>query len=144
MSYGFNPYGGYGQPMQYAQAPYMQQMGSVTPQQPQQNAQPPQINVRLVASREEATAALIQFDNSINVFINLAADEMYIKRFDPNTGGAIFRDYRGPAWAAQMAQNAPQAAEKPRTEWATVEMVKALEARVSELGEAMRGGRAGE
>ena len=135
MAYGYNPYGGYGVPAQMAYA-------QPAPQQTyaQQMQTQPNVITRMVTSREEATTAQIQFDNTINVFVNLASDEVYIKRFNPNTGGAWFGDYIPPARAQQMAQNAPQTAEKPKTEWATVEMVSALEKRVSELSEALKGG----
>ena len=133
MTYGYNPYGGYGVPAQQmyaqptAQQPYAQQMQTMS-----QQAQP-NVVVRLVASREEATAALIQFDNTINVFINMAADEVYIKRFNPNTGGAWFGDYIPPARAQQAAQESA----KPQPEYATVEMVAAIEGRLNELSEAV-------
>ena len=132
--YGYNPYGGYGvpTPQMYAQQAYTQQlqgMGQVMPQQAQ-----PQVITRMVTSREEATTAQIQFDaNVINVFLNLGAGEVYIKRFNPNNGGAIFDDFLHPSKLQQMAQE--QA--KPEPEYATVEMVAALESRVSELADAM-------
>ena len=133
--YGYNPFGGmYGQPTpqmmaQQAYAQQMQGMGQAMPQQAQ-----PQVITRLVTSRDEATTAQIQFDaNVINVFLNLGAGEVYIKRFNPNTGGAIFDDFLHPSKLQQMAQQ--QA--KPAPEYATVEMVAELEARVGELAEAM-------
>ena len=131
--YGYNPFGGgYGQPKMYAQQAYAQQMqgmGQTMPQQAQ-----PQVITRMVTSRDEATTAQIQFDaNVINVFLNLGAGEVYIKRFNPNTGGAIFDDFLHPSKLQQMAQQ--QA--KPAPEYATVEMVQALEAKVGELAEAM-------
>ena len=131
MAYGYNPFGGgYGQPPQqiYAQQGYAQQMqGQMMPQQAQ-----PRVITHMVTSREEATTAQIPFDNTINVFLNLGAGEVYIKRFDPNTGGASFDDFLHPARVQQMAQQAKQA-----PEYATVEMVSALEARVAELADAM-------
>lgn len=133
--YGYNPFGGmYGQPTpqmmaQQAYAQQMQGMGQAMPQQAQ-----PQVITRMVTSRDEATTAQIQFDaNVINVFLNLGAGEVYIKRFNPNTGGAIFDDFLHPSKLQQMAQQ--QA--KPAPEYATVEMVQALEAKVGELAEAM-------
>jgi len=133
--YGYNPFGGgYGQPttQMYAQQAYAQQMqgmGQAMPQQAQ-----PQVITRMVTSRDEATTAQIQFDaNVINVFLNLGAGEVYIKRFNPNTGGAIFDDFLHPSKLQQMAQQ--QA--KPAPEYATVEMVAALEAKVGEMAEAM-------
>ncbi len=140
MAYGYNPFGGgYGQPTQQmvqqaAQQAYMQQMGGMgqMAQQPAQMQQPNVIS-RMVTSREEATTAQIQFDaNVINVFVNLGAGEVYIKRFNPNTGGAIFDDFIHPNKLQQMAQQT-----KSAPEYATVEMVAALENRVSELADAM-------
>lgn len=133
--YGYNPFGGgYGQPMpqMYAQQAYAQQMQSMGQAMPQQ-AQP-QVITRMVTSRDEATTAQIAFDaNVINVFVNMGAGEVYIKRFNPNTGGAIFDDFLHPSKLQQMAQQ--QA--KPAPEYATVEMVAALENRVSELADAL-------
>lgn len=134
MAYGYNPFGGsYGQPtpQMYAQQAYAQQMqgmGQAMPQQAQ-----PQVITRMVTGREEATTAQIPFDSTINVFLNLGAGEVYIKRFNPNTGGAIFDEFLHPSKLQQMAQE--QA--KPAPEYATVDMVAALENRVSELADAM-------
>ena len=130
--YGYNPFGGgYGQPQMYAQQAYAQQMqgmGQAMPQQAQ-----PQVITRMVTSRDEATTAQIQFDaNVINVFLNLGAGEVYIKRFNPNTGGAIFDEFIHPNRYQQMKEQ-----EKPAPEYATVEMVQALEAKVGELAETM-------
>lgn len=132
--YGYNPFGGmYGQPTpqmmaQQAYAQQMQGMGQAMPQQAQ-----PQVITRMVTSRDEATTAQIQFDaNVINVFLNLGAGEVYIKRFNPNTGGAIFDEFIHPNRYQQMKEQ-----EKPAPEYATVEMVAALEAKVGELAEAM-------
>lgn len=134
MAYGYNPFGGgYGQPtpQMYAQQAYAQQMqgmGQVMPQQAQ-----PQVITRMVTSREEATTAQIAFDaNVINVFVNMGAGEVYIKRFNPNTGGALFDEFIHPARYQQMKEQ-----EKPAQEYATVEMVQALEGRVSELADAL-------
>lgn len=130
--YGFNPFGGgYGQPQMYAQQAYAQQMqgmGQAMPQQAQ-----PQVITRMVTSKEEATTAQIQFDaNVINVFLNLGAGEVYIKRFNPNTGGALFDEFIHPSRYQQMKEQ-----EKPAPEYATVEMVQALDSRVSELADAL-------
>ena len=133
MAYGYNPFsGGYGQttPQMYAQQAYAQQMqgmGQVMPQQAQ-----PQVITRMVTSREEATTAQIPFDSTINVFLNMSAGEVYIKRFNPNTGGALFDEFIHPARYQQMKEQ-----EKPAPEYATVEMVQALEGRVSELADAL-------
>lgn len=50
------------------------------------------VNAVLVTSREEAVAAQIPFDNSVNAFINMAAGEVYLKLFNPQTGGASLID----------------------------------------------------
>lgn len=132
MAYGYNPFGGgYGQPPQqlYAQQGYAQQMqGQMMNQQAQA-----MVNVRMVTSRDEATTAQIPFDGTINVFVNMAAGEVYIKRFNPNTGGAFFDDFIHAEKARQIAQETA----KPQKEYATVERIEALEGRVSELAEAM-------
>ena len=133
---GFNPYGGYGQPQGYmpqaaqmaAQQAYAQQMQSqMMPQAPAQ----PGVTVRLVTSRDEATTAQIPFDATINVFVNMSAGEIYIKRFNPQTGGAWFADYvpKTPAEAKPAEEDAP--------EYVTVDRFGALEARVSELAESI-------
>ena len=139
MAYGYNPYGGYGVPAQmaYAQpapqqayAQQMQGMGQVMPQQAQ-----PQVITRMVTSRDEATTAQIAFDaNVINVFVNMGAGEVYIKRFNPNTGGALFDEFIHAQKAQQMAHKQQ---EETAQEFATVGMVQALEARVSELADAI-------
>lgn len=138
MAYGYNPFGGgYGQPtQQMVQQAYMQQMGGMgqMAQQPAQMQQPNVIS-RMVTSRDEATTAQIPFDSTINVFLNPSAGEIYVKRFNPNTGGAWFDDYISAAKVQQAMQ--AQEAQKPAPEYATVEMVSALENRVSELADAM-------
>lgn len=142
MAYGYNPYGGYGVPAQAMyppQAAYAPQMGGMAQTQPAQ----PAVNVRLVTSRDEATTAQIPFDATINVFVNLAAGEIYVKRFNPNTGGAWFGDYI----AADRARQNAQEAEAPQPEPVTMDMFLALEQRVTELSDAIapkrttRGGR---
>ena len=140
--YGYNPFGGsYGQPspQAYAMQAYMQQQAGGMGQMPQQPAQMQQINVvsRLVTSREEATTAQISFDiNTFNIFYNPSAGEVYIKRFNPNTGGAFFEDFLSAA-KLQAMQQAAQEPQKAQTEYATVDMVAALETRVSELADAI-------
>lgn len=125
--YGYNPYGGYGQPPMYAQQAYMPQMQTQMPQMPQQPQQPT-VSVRLVTSRDEATTAQIPFDSTINLFVNLGAGEIYIKQFNPQTGGAVFRCF---AEAAKTKEE-----QKPQ-EYVTEDRFCALEQRVSELAETM-------
>lgn len=133
--YGYNPFGGgYGQPtpQMMAQQAYAQQMQGMAQQQMQA---PPRVGVQLVTNRDEATTAQIPFDaNIINVFVNMAAGEVYIKRFNPNTGGALFDEFIHVQKAQQMAQ-AKQ--EEPAPQFATIEMVQTLDSRVSELADAL-------
>ena len=131
---GYNPYGGYGVPNQMSQPMYSQPMQQyMSPQPTQMQQQMPQINVavRLVTNYNEADAAQIAFDNTINLFVNLAANEIYVKRFNPNTGMAPIAVYR-----QEQPQNA-QEASKPQQEYATIDMFASLENRVNELAEAM-------
>lgn len=129
---GYNPYGGYGVPQipqMYQQQTYIpQQMVQPSPQQVQQ----PNVTVRLVTNYNEADAAQIQFDsNTINLFVNMASGEIYVKRFDPNSGRAPIIVYR---------QEQPKTAQNPSEEqkqYATVEMVTAIESRLNELADAM-------
>lgn len=130
---GFNPYGGYGVPAQMTQQMYPQMPQQVYVNQQQTQTPQPNVTVRLVTSKEEATTAQIQFDNTINVFVNPSANEIYIKRFNHNTGGAIFCTYIDEAKAAQAAQEAA----RPQKEFATIESLQALEQRVNELSEAL-------
>ena len=132
--YGYNPFGGgYGQPapQMYAQQAYAQQMmAQPAPQQMQ-----PRVSVQMVTNRDEATTAQIPFDaNIINVFVNMSAGEIYMKRFNPNTGGALFDEFIHAQKAQQMAHKQQ---EETAQEFATVGMVQALEARVSELADAI-------
>jgi hypothetical protein len=132
---GFNPYGGYGQPQMMPQAAqmaaqqaYAQQMQSIPQMMPQAQ---PGVTVRLVTSRDEATTAQIPFDATINVFVNMSAGEIYIKRFNPQTGGAWFADY------VPKTQGEAKPAEEPAAEYVTLDRFGALEARVSELAESI-------
>lgn len=135
MAYGYNPYGGYGQPTpQMMQQAYMQQMGGMG-QMPQQQAQQPNVISRMVTSRDEATTAQIPFDSTINVFLNPSVGEIYVKRFNPNTGGAFFEDFVS-ATKLQAIQQAQEQA-KAAPEYVTTDRFDALENRVSELAEAM-------
>lgn len=74
------------------------------------------VNAVLVTSREEAVAAQIPFDNSVNAFINMAAGEVYLKLFNPQTGGASLID---------CAVKPPAVPPDPST-FAPVDMVHAL------------------
>lgn len=139
---GYNPYGGYGVPVQMNQPMYQQnnQQMYMNPQQAQiqqiaiQNQQMQQqipVTVRFVTKYNEADAAQISFDNTINLFINLASGEIYMKRFDVNSGQAPLITYR---------QDRPKAAQdepEQTIQYATVEMVTAIENRLNELADAM-------
>lgn len=88
----FNQYGGFGPNYGYnpGQTYFPQPM-----QQPQPQNQPMQGGVmcRPVASIEEARAMQVQFDGSLYAFINLAAGEIYTKRFNFDTGNTDFEIY---------------------------------------------------
>lgn len=139
---GYNPYGGYGVPIQMNQPMYQQtnQQMYISPQQSQmqqiaaQNQQMQQqipVTVRFVTKYNEADAAQIAFDNTINLFINLASGEIYMKRFDMNSGQAPVVTYR---------QDRPKAAQdesEQQIQYATVEMVAKIENRLNELADAI-------
>lgn len=139
---GYNPYGGYGVPVQMNQPMYQQtnQQMYMNPQQAQmqqiatQNQQIQQqipVTVRFVTKYNEADAAQIAFDNTINLFINLASGEIYMKRFDMNSGQAPVVTYR---------QDRPKAAQdesEQQIQYATVEMVTSIENRLNELADAI-------
>lgn len=139
---GYNPYGGYGVPIQMNQPMYQQnnQQMYMNPQQAQiqqiatQNQQMQQqipVTVRFVTKYNEADAAQIAFDNTINLFINLASGEIYMKRFDMNSGQAPIVTYR------QERPKATQDEPEQTVKYATVEMVTAIETRLNELADAI-------
>lgn len=139
---GYNPYGGYGVPVQMNQPMYQQnnQQMYMNPQQAQmqqiatQNQQMQQqipVTVRFVTKYNEADAAQIAFDNTINLFINLASGEIYMKRFDMNSGQAPVVTYR------QERPKAAQEEPEQQIQYATVEMVTAIESRLNELADAI-------
>lgn len=139
---GYNPYGGYGVPIQMNQ-PMVQQTNQqmyMNPQQIQmqqiaaQNQQMQQqipVTVRFVSKYAEADAAQIAFDNTINLFINLASGEIYMKRFDMNSGQAPLVTYR------QERPKTAQDESEDQIQYATVEMVTAIENRLNELADTM-------
>lgn len=135
---GYNPYGGYGMPTQMTQQMYQQsaQQMYMNPQQMQmmaqsQQVQQPSVTVRLVTNYNEADAAQIAFDNTINLFVNMASGEIYVKRFDPSSGRAPIVIYR------QEQPKSVQEARGQQPEYATVEMVAAIENRLNELSDAL-------
>ena len=123
----YYPPAAYPQQAYPAPQPAPQAYPPAAPQQPQQT-----VNARMVTSREEASAAQIPFDSTINIFINLPADEIYIKRFDMATGGAIFAEYRR-GQRQQSAQSAPDSGTSPQ--YATQEMLEQLRGDVGSMRE---------
>lgn len=121
------------QAMPAMQSQPMQQAPALPPQQPQaaqQRTQP--ATVRIVANREEAMAAQIPFDATVNVFVNANAREVYVKRFNMQTGNADFDDYyRGPNQSAQQTQ--PQPGKQP--EWATASALEETRAKLEAMAQ---------
>ena len=115
----------------YQPAQPMQQAPALPPQQPQtaqQRTQP--ATVRIVANREEAMAAQIPFDATVNVFVNANAREVYVKRFNMQTGNADFDDYyRGPNQSAQQTQPEKQ------PEWATASALEETRAKMEAMAQ---------
>ena len=139
---GYNPYGGYGVPVQMNQPMYQQNnhqmymnsqqahMQQIATQNQQMQQQIP-VTVRFVTKYNEADAAQIAFDNTINLFINLASGEIYMKRFDMNSGQAPIVTYR------KERPKATQDEPEQTVQYATVEMVTAIETRLNELADAI-------
>lgn len=94
------------------------------PQQPMVQ-QPMQSGFRPVASKDEAAMAQVPFDGNMYIFVNPAADEVYIKQFNVQTGNTDFK-----AYSRQKQEVAPAAA------WATKEDIDALRKEIV----ALRGG----
>ena len=137
---GYNPYGGYGVPVQMNQPMYQQNNHHMNSQQAhmqqiatqnQQMQQQIPVTVRFVTKYNEADAAQIAFDNTINLFINLASGEIYMKRFDMNSGQAPIVTYR------KERPKATQDEPEQTVQYATVEMVTAIETRLNELADAI-------
>jgi hypothetical protein len=110
--------------------PQQVQMQQIATQNQQMQQQIP-VTVRFVTKYNEADAAQIAFDNTINLFINLASGEIYMKRFDMNSGQAPLVTYR------QERQKAAQDEPEHAVQYATVEMVMAIESRLNELADAI-------
>ena len=128
MMYGMQ--GGYYQP-QYQmpmQNPYAAQlqMNQQQMQQIQQAQQPQQIqaqiNARMVKNRKEAEETQIGFDQALNVMINMQGDEIYVKRFNQQTGEDDFRLYKVAPW--------PEVREESRN---TEQMLSGFEQRFKKL-----------
>jgi len=116
-----NPYGD--QPMQPAP---QQPMGYYPQAQPM--AQQPNVMARMVTGRAEAEAAQIAFDSTINIFADMAHGLIYIKRFNPMTGGADMQVY-----AAMQQQDQPREAEPKGQAFATLDQMTSLSKRLDEL-----------
>lgn len=98
------------------------------------------VNVRMVTSREEAIAAQIPFDATVNIFANLAAGEVYIKRFNIQTGKADFDVFKQQIErAVQPQQQAIQQPVTPPVEYVPLDAFQRLEGRVGELAETING-----
>ena len=77
--------------------------------------------IRFVASREEAVAAIV-IPGIPCIFLNRAKNEMYYKAVDPNTGISDFRDYfERPQETAQPPQEAPV---QPQVQFATLVLLR--------------------
>lgn len=113
----------YGQQMQpaYPQTyrPIYQPTQPMQMNQPQMD--PAMVNARYVTCKEEAVAAQIIPDGSAYYFICEAQGRIYSKRFNPATNAAEFREFA-------IQQNQPQA-----EQFAPVEALRALNARVEQI-----------
>lgn len=97
MMYGAQPqfFGQYQQQVN----PYAMQMPAQIQPQPQiQTVQQTPIVARVVKNRKEAEEAQIGFDQTINVMVNVQGDEVYIKRFNTQTGKDDFKLYKSAKW----------------------------------------------
>lgn len=99
-------------PQSYQRPAYQpQQMYQQMYQQPA--AQDNTLQVRFVANREEAVASTV-LPGMPCLLVNRAADEIYFKAIDPQTGTVDFQDY---------ARKRPEQAQPPQ--YATIEAVSA-------------------
>ena len=102
--YGYGGYPNYAQISPSIQPQYAPQVTQQVQQQP--SAQPqvnlPTFNVRPVTSREEAIASQIDFFNQGTLMPNLAKGEIYLKRFNNQTGASDIFTFR-----AEQEQAAP-------------------------------------
>lgn len=97
------PYQQYYAPMPYNPAVSAQdrinnlQQHMSTPQQPNMTPVQPQgpaINARAVTSYEEAQAATINLDGTLNIFTDLGHKQIYLKQFDNTNGTANLYVFR--------------------------------------------------
>lgn len=103
MMYGLQPQSfyqpAYQMPMQNPYAMQMQlnqqQMQQIQQaQQPQQMAVQPGVIAKIVKNRKEMEEEQIGFGNDLHVFVNIQGDELYTKRFNPDTGEDQVRCYK--------------------------------------------------
>lgn len=124
----FNGYQPYPMPQgpAFQRPAFQQQPMMYQPNQMQPTPQPmleSNIQVRFVASREEAVAASV-IPGMPCVFLNRAKNEIYYKAVDPNTGIPDFHDYfEKPQETAQSPQEAPA---QPQAQFATLADLEAL------------------
>lgn len=112
-----NFYPGSFQPAQNFQQPAFQQ-----PAQMAQNAfQQPSFVCRPVTSREEAVAVQVDFFGPGTLMPDIGHGVIYLKRFNQQTGASDFLEF----------SYAPPKAPEPQPEYATVEMLRELEAKLT-------------
>lgn len=128
---GYAPYGvnGYGS----GYAPSMPAYGTPRMDFPQmqqqvQAQQPGNVFARIVTGREEAIAAQVLPDGNFNAFLDIAHGRVYLKRFNPQTGGADFREMVD----VQQVSGSAQQPEVP-VQYVTVDAFKRLENQVGRL-----------
>ena len=63
------------------------------PQQQMMPAMQTGMVARPVANKDEAAMAQVPFDGNTYIFVNLAADEVYTKQFNTQTGSTDFKSY---------------------------------------------------
>ena len=97
-------------------------------QQPVQTQQPGNVFARMVTGREEAIAAQVLPDGNFNAFLDIAHGRVYLKRFNPQTGGADFREMVD----VQQISGSVQQPEAP-AQYVTVDAFKRLEGQVGQL-----------
>lgn len=105
---------------------YLQSMQQAM--QPQSMQQPGELQARIVASREEAVAAQVLPDGRPFMFYCPSRQEVYMKRFDPQTNIAEFADF-----GRIQPQQPSQAPQTPAVQYATIEDLAALKGEISQL-----------
>lgn len=141
MAYGYNP--SYNPSVNYFGQPYAPMFNGAAPIQPtQQSMQPgpqngPQQTItlfaRCVAGREEAMAAMVTPDGSLNLFVDEQHGMIYGKAVAPN-GAAVCGEvaYRQPV-------QQPAEPQQVQPQWAPLELVEQLRAEVRQLREMWNG-----